>query len=262
MEKGDLLTVSRDDLGTKYPEIGRGSEGCIFNYNDKYAIKTFTLYHGLPEIYANRLKRKIAKLQLMMNVSEEQCTLPYGFISYGDRIEGYYTRLVNGKKGRKDFTYLEELQNKRKVIEYLIKADAVLKRLHEKKFIVGDVKTDNIMIDKNGEPVFVDVDNYMFGPYGFDLIPDRAGCFYTCYGNTTSYKDNDIFVYTLMALNILTGLDQFGCFATKEDIQDGLSKLCVTREVRNDLQQILSDSLDKPYVGPVLKKMQNGGIKL
>ena len=70
------------------------------------------------------------------------------------------------------------------------------------------------------------------------------------YGNCVSLKDNDIFVFSIMALRILTG-DKFLDYG---DRSQTLNKLNVDKETKEGLNIIFSDSQNKPYFSEVFRK--------
>ena len=251
----NLLNVNKEDLGTKYPFIGYGDEGRVYNYNNTYAIKIFTKLRN-PE-YKSKYQRKLQKLEEMFELNDPNYAFPMGFVSIeGQNIDGYYTTLVKHKQSLKDFEDLELLHNKKKILEYLIKADKALQRIHSQGIIIGDIKEDNILIDQENNPIYIDTDNYKYKQYSFDLIPDRAGTFYSMYGSTSlSYRDNDILVFSIMALYLLTRLENFSFMNSPMIIDKTLAKLNFDRETQREIDYIFSKKTDKPYIGPVLKKI-------
>jgi len=250
-----MLIIKEEDLNTLYPLIGYGDEGYVYNYNNEYAIKIFT-YCKRKENY-NKLKRKIAKLKDMLNEHDPNCAFPLGFVSFdGTSIDGYYTQLVKHRRQIKDIEDIELLRDPAKEIEYLVKADEVLQRLHQKQFIVGDVKQDNILIDRQGNTIYIDTDNYKYKYHTFDLVPDRAGLFYNLYGGTVASKDNDILVFTIMSLYLLTGNEKFSTYTHQKEIfTEALREIRLHPEERKELEYIFSQGRDKPYLGPILQKV-------
>lgn len=69
-------------------------------------------------------------------------------------------------------------------------------------------------------------------------------------------KDNDIFVFTLMALNILTEYEFFGLGEAADDLTVSIKNLNVDKETKEGLNIIFSDSLNKPYFGEVFRKIE------
>ena len=40
------IIINKYDLGEKYKEIGDGDESTVYSYEDKYALKTFSLFRS------------------------------------------------------------------------------------------------------------------------------------------------------------------------------------------------------------------------
>lgn len=104
-----ILIVSRWDLGDKYPEIGSGNEGSIYNYNNQYALKTFSLFRAMEYFYGERLTTKFAKLEAMCSLKDDSFCFPIGLLGFKDLYkEGCYMNLIQFDKDKKDFTYLKK----------------------------------------------------------------------------------------------------------------------------------------------------------
>lgn len=117
-----------------------------------------------------------------------------------------------------------------------------------------DIKETNIMIDVENNPIFIEIDNYAYEDFAFDFFPARCECLEKAYQKPAALKDNDIYVFSLMALKLLTKNGAFNCFESPEEINTALMELDIKKEIKNGLQLIFSDSKDKPYFGEVFKK--------
>jgi len=253
--KMKILILDQWDLRKKYKEIGVGTEGNVFNYQDRYALKKFSLFLAMKYCYEEKLERRFAKLEKMSLLKDENFCFPIGIFGYQDLEKvGCYSELVKYEKGRKDFTCLWNLNDTKEVFRYLIEADAAMHRFHKMGGIIGDIKEDNIMIDKNGHPKFIDTDNFAYQEYDFEFTPDRISCLKNRYNKEFSLKDNDIFVFSMMALYILTRIE--GKWSN-EDILQIIHQLDTAKEVKNGLKNIFSDSQNKPYIGSILQEIKN-----
>ena len=250
------LIVSKWDLGGRYPEIGSGDEGSVYNYNNQYALKTFNLFRAMEYFYGERLTNKFAKLEAMCSLKDESFCFPIGVLGYKDLFkEGCYMDLIQYDKNKKDFNYLEKLKDTKIILEYILKADAAIQRIHTKGIRIGDVKENNILIDLNDNPIFIDTDNYAFQDFDFDLIPDSVYCLEGRYGKTFSLKDSDIFLFSIMGLKLLTHNSDFSYLKSDEILIKLINNLDVSAEVKEGLKIIFSDSQNKPYLGPILQKI-------
>lgn len=256
--KISTIEVCKYELGTKYPEIGNGDESTVYNYNDKYAIKIFSLFRTLDYFYGEALKRKFQKIERMSSLKDEAFCFPLGLVGFETKLkEGCYTNLVKCHQELKSFKGLLSLYDKNKVLEYILKADSAMKRIHTKDVIIGDIKNSNILIDINNNIKFIDTDNYVYQDFGFDLYPDRANLLTEKYGKCSSLKDNDIFVFSIMALNILTENEFFVLSKTIDDLNTIIKNLNVDKKTKEGLSIIFSDSENKPYFGEVFSKMKS-----
>lgn len=252
--KMPTIKVCQYELGRLYPEIGHGDESSIYNYNNEYAIKIFSLFRTLDYFYGKALKRKFQKIEEMSSLNDEAFCFPLGLVGFETGLkEGCYTQLIEFNQGLKSFKDLLFLEDKNEALEYILNADSAMKRIHNKGIIIGDVKMENILIDKNNKPKYIDTDNYAYGDFGFDLYPFRAGLLEEEYGKCASLKDNDIFVFSIMALRILTG-DKF---LEYENMLQALNNLNVDKETKEGLNIIFSDSQNKPYFGEVFRKVNS-----
>ena len=252
MELSDKdIIINKDDLLRKHELIGHGDEGLVFNYNNKYAVKIFKDY---DRTQLTKLKLKLMKLKEMMKVKEEGCCLPLGFVSFdGENVHGVYSHLVK-HSFLFDFNSLNLIKQKDRV-KYLLEGDSILRRIHDKGFIVGDIKPDNILIDEDNSVKYIDCDNYKYGHFLFDTIPTRAGFYFRVYGHDLAYKDNDKLIYAIMSLGIITGDIGFNLRQDHEGLRRTLKSQHFTRDVEEVLEDIISPKLDKPYIGDVLPKM-------
>ncbi len=164
--------------------------------------------------------------------------------------------LVNPDTECKDFSKLDRLKDMKKVLEYLIMADKAIERIHKKGIIIGDIKDENILIDKSGNIKFVDTDNYKYLDYDYDLLPSRSKWLKYLYNKDITDIDNEKFVYTILALDSLVK----GISVKRNRNVNFLNKLIdyldVSNEVKDGFRILLSDAPNKPYVSKVLKKIE------
>lgn len=245
------LVVDKEKRYKEYPQKGFGDEGLVFQYDDKTAFKTFDFISD-----KDVLTRKFSKIELLGHLTDPAACFPIGLVGYEDRKkEGYYYDLVNPLKGCKDFEYLQFLKDIRRLIEYIIKADEAIQRFHKMDIILGDIKENNIMIDCNGNVKFVDTDNWMYKDYGFDTPPGRAGWLKATFGKEFSLVDNDRFVFAMMAIQFFVNGSVIRLHSSDNYFKRLIALMDVSQEVKDGLRLIFSDAPDKPYIGPIMKKI-------
>ena len=246
-----ITVIDEDKLFKKYPQIGFGEEGSIYKYNDKKAIKIYE-YFGFRE----KLPFKFEKLEELGRIKDKSFCFPQGLVGYLDlKKEGYLMELVEPMEKCKDFSELKFLKDTKKMLEYLILADSAIARIHRKGVILGDIKDDNIMINKSGEVKFVDTDNYRYQEYDYDLLPSRSSWGYQIYGKKMNDRDNDILVFTIMALQHFMDGILLKHQKKPEFFKDLIELLDVSKEIKDGLSIIFSDAPNKPYMGKILKKI-------
>ena len=207
--------------------IGGGDEGSVYRFHNQYAVKVFnSKYYDKKD----RLDRKMRKVKELMQIKDQSFTFPIGLVTTnGQRTNGYYTKFIPGKKSLRDLSFE---WNREKILSILLEAEAALKRIHKKGIIVGDLKEENILLDKGDHPIFIDTDNYICGTHPFDLLPIRVGCLYDLYGGKVkSFEDNDKLLFALLSLEKLTRDPRFKYGSSKEDIARAIQTYSKNQEV-------------------------------
>lgn len=234
-----------------YQQIGFGDEASIHRYNEQIAFKTFDFIKD-----KSKLPRKFEKIELLGHLFDPSACFPKGLVGYEDlKKEGYFCDLVKPHAKYKDFDYLQFLKDTRQLLEYIIKADEAIQRFHKMGLVLGDIKGDNIMIDCDGNVKFVDTDNWMYQDYGFDVYPGRADYLKNTFNSYSSPVDNDRFVFAMMALQYFISGDIISLHKTDLYFKKLIEYMDVNQEIKDALRLIFSDAPDKPYIGPILKKI-------
>ena len=235
----------------EYPQIGFGDEGSIHKYNEKIAFKTFDFISD-----KGKLPRKFEKIEVLGQIQDEAACFPIGLVGYEDqKKEGYFYEYVHPLEKYKDFEQLQFLKDVRQLLGYIIQADEAVQRFHKMGFILGDIKGNNIMLNREGKVKFVDTDNWMYGEYGFDVDPGRAHYLKKTYHRDFSMQDNDRFVFAMMAIQYFVDGSVIRLHQSDDYFRIMIECMRVSPEVKEGLRQIFSDADHKPYIGPILTKM-------
>lgn len=246
----DDIIVKRDNL-RKYKLLGCGGEGDVYQYNRKTAIKLFE-----PFSHRERLPQKYQKIEKMTELEDPSFCFPKGFVRYEDgSLQGYYMDRVISDDEYQDFDDFRICIDRNRVFKTLDKAGKAIKRIHSKNVIIGDLRPFNILVDQNGNPIFVDTDNYAYDGYGFDIVGCEMGLYERLYRKKISRIDNDRFLYCLLCL-MYFGLDYK--IYSRRDIayyQKMIAIMKADKEVKELIWEILSDSSNKPYFDDVLKML-------
>ena len=265
------LGIEKDKLYTEYTIVGSGNEGKVFNYEDRYAIKIFreeTEY--TPVGYLPRKYEKIEELANMIATqgpSEDLITpFPIGLVYYkGERIirgtenkEGFYENIIIRDKTNPTFFTLFRLLDPEK-IPYIKMGGQGLRKLHQMGFVLGDIKSENILITQSKKVAFIDSDNWKFGNFDYDLPPINADYLRTVFGDKEyDSKDNDKFLLALESMQVFLKGQQISNDRGKSGFHSRyfFNKLIemanLQPEEKEGLRQIFSDSPNKPYIDEVL----------
>lgn len=121
--------------------------------------------------------------------------------------------------------------------------------------ILGDIKGNNIMIDYNENVRFVDTDNWKYNDYDFDVYPCRAYWLNNIFNKNFSLIDNDRFVFAMMILQYFIDGDIIILHQSDEYFKRLIDSMNVSKEIKDGLRLIFSDANEKPYIGPILKRI-------
>ena len=246
-----IIVVDSKKLFSKYPQIGYGEEGSIHQYDNKKAIKVFEFFEDRP-----KLTDKFKKIEQLARINDSSFCFPKGLVGYLDlKKEGYFMNLVKPMDNCHDFSELDRLKDLKKILEYILIADRAMARIHKKGIVIGDIRGENIMIDKCGEVKFIDTDNYKYGDYNYDIVPCRSTWLEHTFSKKVTDIDNDIFVFAIMALQYFIKGTNIKYRKSEVYFKQLIEYLNVSKEVKDGLSIILSDAPNKPYVGKILKKI-------
>ncbi len=236
-----------------YDYQGSGSEGYVYGYDKKTAFKIFFPFTSLQKRIL-----KLRKIELMCSLKDESFAFPQGFTGFQDGFkEGYFMPRIHKNEQYPTFAEARTDDDQTERISLIMKGDAAVQRTHRKGVIIGDIKENNILIDREWNPVFVDTDNYVYGDYGFDLKFERASWPVKLYKKPFSPMDRDKFLYALVSIKCLLRDVHIIEYESPEFFRELISALNVSKEVKNGLTAIFSDSKGKPYIGSILEEIDS-----
>ncbi len=273
------LELNERDLNKKYEYVGHGGEGTVYKYDEKTVVKIFNDY-----LSKEQLPIKFRKIEVLGHIQEPGVVLPRGLVGFSreDKIDvslldtsdlEAFTRKVLELKGQNslevlksgyfmdrvichskcgNFDRLSSLKDTKKVLEIMRKADEIMRRLHAHGFRIGDVKGENILIDQNLSPIFIDGDNMAYEEFSYDVADDRTLWLDETFGSKHSRVDSDIYLYTLMCLDYFMQNAEMYLGHNREYLEKLVRFLKVDPVTREALSIILSDAHGKPYIGEVL----------
>ena len=254
-----VIIISYWDLEKVYPLIGEGLEGSVYKYNSLYALKLFDNQRAIERYsgkYHEILDKKFAKIEELSKLNHPMFCCPRGLVGADSKEkEGIYLPLIKTPLHWRYLNDFAKYNEKEETVKLLVEASDAIEWAHSKGITLGDIKPNNIMIDANNKAVFIDTDNFAYKDWGFDLFPARVEAISKRFNDSLSLRDIDIYNFTLMAFNLLNNEEGFNYGKTNEEIKEFINNLQITKEDREILNHIFSDSHNKPYPGPVLKRI-------
>lgn len=242
-----IIIVRKADLYYKYYDIGSGSEGTAYIYDDSYCFKIFD---NTP---SHKLELKYKKIEELAKLKDESFAFPIGLVGFKDmHKEGYYMDLIDENEKYEDFNELNREmsinRDIRKLLYFIKEGDIAIKRIHEKGVIIGDTNARNIMIDSNEKVRFIDTDNYAYQDYTFDLDPAKYHYLEEAYKRKFLPTDCDKYSYALLCMHLLFP-DKF---YYRDLMEEFVKSLDIEPKIKDGLQLIFSDAENKPYISDAL----------
>lgn len=182
-------------------KIFKGYEANISRYYDNL-IKLFyvfpserTSYSSISDIHLNK-RKKLERILDIRYFNKHNLIYPI------DLYNVYYQFAAYTIPDRRDFIpiYDAKLDLDQKII-VLKKFRRILEYFHSNNIIYGDIKGSNMLVNKNLDVCFCDIDNVSIDELDFDVMSRCLSYFYRCYGDI-SYK-MDSFMFNMFTLEYL-----------------------------------------------------------
>lgn len=234
-----------------YVQLGSGGEGVVYKYDQNIAFKTFPFIEK-KEI----LDQKFQKIFALSKLQDEAFCFPLGLMKTEDfQNIGYYMEQVISDEKCQNFNDLMFLKDQKKFIECMIKASDAMERIHKKGIQLGDIRGTNIMIDQNGNPKFIDTDNYAYGDYGIDILDESSTWLFHIYHKNFSLEDQDRYLFALMMMQYFIDGVSLTVNQSDEFFKEFISLMDVSKEIKEELRFIFSDADSKPYIGSIFEEI-------
>jgi serine/threonine protein kinase len=190
---------------TKLPDnpLVEGGEGYIYEKNNK-----------IWKIFKNtvNLSEKESKLKLLISKKlPNNIIKPLDLIYKNNKFVGYVMNKIDGDELKRltnrKFVKLHNITNK-DVIYILIKIKEILKLLHSKNIIIGDLNDNNILFDDNNNVFFIDCDSWTIDNYKCSVCMDTFKDVLLKLNNFTFCTD--YFSFAVLAFKMLTRIHPYG----------------------------------------------------
>ena len=179
-KEGSLITIDygydSSDAKEKYKllqAIESGAEGTVYEFEDSNeCIKIYNDESWDQDTFK--------KLKLMMGIPKEQrnslrsICWPKEFVLYKNRYAGFTMNKVRNaitiRDAIADLTENPWGWERSDLVKLCINLATAFKTLHSHNVIMGDIRLENIMVNKDKEVFFIDVDSYQIGEF-----PSKVG---------------------------------------------------------------------------------------
>lgn len=241
------MKIDENDLGKKYPEIGKGIESTIYKYSCYIAVKIF----NKEEINLDNITERI---KYLANFKVKNVVFPISLVfNFKNEFIGYTMKLITFNN-YKSFFNLWECKDNTEFINYFIKAKEILKELHSNKIYVGDFNPNNIMIKENKEPVFIDTINYATPEFNFLYEPFSAKIHEKIFKRKCSYENNDKFMFAFLFMSYFIPFNRLKKAINNPNyFYEIINGFPITQSSKNTLMTIFSPNPNKEYIDNVLK---------
>lgn len=248
LTKKNCIMIDEEMLGNLYAELGSGREGIVYKYNDKLAIKIFKKDEVDISNVIERIKYLINIEPKVKNVVFPEHTV----VNNNQEIIGYSMQLIKFNK-YKSFFNLFECKNNDEFINYFIQIQETMKELHKNNIFIGDFNPNNIMIDQDNKPIFIDTLNYATPKYGFFHESYNSLIYEKIFKTKCSHLDNDKFMFSLLFLTFFISFEDL-----EHAIDDAnyfkiiIQNLDISNSSKNVLNKIFSPENNKDYIDEIL----------
>lgn len=246
----NTITIEKNDLGVLYPELGKGVEGTVYKYSDNKVIKIL----NREEISIDTI---INRLNYFISIKVENVVFPEDLVyNSKNEIIGYSMKLIIPNK-YKSFFNLYECKNNEEFIDYFKKAQESMKELHKRDIFIGDFNPNNIMIDKDNNPIFIDTINYATSEFDFLLKPYNSMIYEKVFKRKCSLLDNDIFMFAFLLLSFFVSFNDLEkAIKNPNYFKEIINNLDISSSSKNTLNKIFSQNDEKEYIDIVLNDLK------
>ena len=255
------LCIKPGSLGSRFPNIGYGSEGRVYKYDEDTAIKMFD---------RKKYPFKLDKIKELINLKDPNFCFPTGVVyTRNNNLVGYKMDLVNNHNNYESFLelFLEYIPygliSQEQLMMILFEIDSAIKRIHKYDYTIGDIRPKNILFDNEDKPVIIDTDSGSYKGYDYDLEYPRLLWAKKVYNKDFSKKDNDIYVWAVMFLESLLTYNSLNIknddylaielYQSKKMFDELIKRMNLDKYIKEGLREIFSDADNKPYIGDIFK---------
>ena len=135
-----------------------------------------TCYKVLTGLYTDEKKVLEDKFQELSSLHIDKVLMPKDLIVKDGLLEGYTMDYFKDSKNLSDF-YSKRFYNIKDLFESLKEASKILRKIHDSGIIYQDLSFENILINKDREIRFCDIDGCSYKYYNTPFISLLLKCF-------------------------------------------------------------------------------------
>lgn len=158
--EGDVVLADNQSIQLK-EQIASGGEGCVYHTNTPYVCKIY------KKEKINTYKYEKVKLMLKNKINYSGICWPVSLVTnQNGEFVGYLMQKATGKELQRSVFQPQLLKKrfpdwkKRDTVELSVTILKMIKHLHDRNIILGDINPMNILVVSPKEVYFVDTDSY------------------------------------------------------------------------------------------------------
>lgn len=150
-----------------------------------------TCYKVLTGLYTDEKEVLEDKFQELSSLHIDKVLMPKDLIVKDGLLEGYTMDYFKDSKNLSDF-YSTRFYNIKDLFESLKEASKILRKIHDSGIIYQDLSFENILINKDKEIRFCDIDGCSYKYYNAPFISLLLKCFLLDYRKEKVYLSKDL----------------------------------------------------------------------
>ena len=148
-------------------------------------------YKILDGLYPHEKNDLFHKFQMMSEIRINNVLLPIDLIVKDDKLIGYTMKYFSESIPLSN-KFLVQVFNCKDLFEYVIKSSHILREIHKNGIICSDLSFENILVDKNNNIAFCDLDGCTYDKYESPFISLVLKRFLIDYRKSTLSSKEDL----------------------------------------------------------------------
>lgn len=250
----DKIKLSDIDLNILKKCKLQGTQSTIYGYGD-LCIKIFN------EMYPEENKSLYKKFLEMDGLVIEEALLPKSLIIQNDILVGYIMENFANSICLSDYYSYSRYLNCEEMFKTIKKASLILRKFHNNNIVLNDLSLENILIDKNGNIKYCDMDSCKYknytAPY-ISLVLKRFMCDYRKEKRCQTSENTDKISF-MLSFFLITYLNEIQKISKKKyyELANHLNTLSNSEPYAKMLLDKKSAILEIPYMDELIDENDN-----